>query len=72
MAVSRSGLIMGYPPCMPFYSSWLDCLQQLKARNQLKRGSSLLWRYYSGPQMIVGDKVHPLDSTRLRTPTRAA
>ena len=72
MAVSRSGLAMGYPPCMPFYGSWLDCLQQLKARNQLKRGSSLLWRYYSGPQMIVGDKVHPLDSTKLRSPLKAA
>jgi len=72
MAVSRSGLAMGYPPCMPFYGSWLDCLQQLKARNQLKRGSSLLWRYYSGPQMIVGDRVHPLDSTKLRSPLKAA
>merc|ERR1712013_405146 len=67
-----TGHLAGLLASSLFYSSWLDCLQQLKARNQLKRGSSLLWRYYSGPQMIVGDKVHPLDSTRLRSPTRAA
>ena len=45
---------------------------QIRNRNQLKRGSSLLWRYYSGPQMIVGDKVHPLDSSKLRSPLKAA
>jgi len=71
MAVSRSGLPMGYPPCMPFYGSWMDCLQQLRAKNQLKRGSSLLWRYYSGPQMIVGDKVVRLDSSKLGPPKKA-
>ena len=51
MSVSRSGLLMGYPPCMPFYTGWADCLKQLRAKNQLKRGSSLLFRYYSGPQV---------------------
>ena len=54
MSVSRSGLLMGYPPCMPFYTGWADCLQQLRAKNQLKRGSSLLFRYYSGPQVPEG------------------
>jgi len=61
MAVSKSGLLMGLPPYMPLYDGWMDCISQLKAKNQLKRGSSLLFRYYSGPQVIVGDKVQPLD-----------
>ena len=85
MSVSRSGLLMGYPPCMPFYTGWADCLQQLRAKNQLKRGSSLLFRYYSGPQVgergktdlilpllqrIVGDRVIPLDSSMFRSPKK--
>jgi len=70
MSVSRSGLLMGYPPCMPFYTGWADCLKQLRAKNQLKRGSSLLFRYYSGPQRIVGDRVIPLDSSMFRSPKK--
>jgi len=70
MTVSRSGLVMGYPPRMPLYSGWMDCLQQLRAKNQLKRGSSLLFRYYSGPQRIVGDRVFPLDSSMFRSPEK--
>lgn len=68
MTVSRSGLPMGFPPCMPLYSGWLDCLRQLRAKNQLKRGSSLLFRYYTGPQRIVGDRVIPLDCSMFRAP----
>ena len=56
MSVSRSGLLMGYPPCMPFYTGWADCLKQLRAKNQLKRGSSLLFRYYSGPQVLETER----------------
>jgi hypothetical protein len=74
---------MGYPPCMPLYSGWLDCLRQLRAKNQLKRGSSLLFRYYTGPQVaalsltpgpqrIVGDRVIPLDSSMFRAPRAAS
>jgi len=70
MTVSRSGLAMGYPPCMPFYTGWTDCLQQLRAKNQLKRGSSLLFRYYSGPQRIVGDRVFALDPSMFRDPAK--
>jgi len=57
MTVSRSGLVAGYPPYMPLYTSWSDCFLDLKERNQLKRGASLIFRYYSGPQVIVGDKM---------------
>ena len=43
--VSRSGLAAGYPPHMPFYNSWVDTWRHLSRENQLKRGSSLLFRY---------------------------
>ncbi|GFU42585.1 mitochondrial carrier 2 [Trichonephila clavipes] len=41
----------GVPTNMPIYLNWLDCWSHLSAIGQLKRGSSLLWRYYSGPYM---------------------
>jgi len=34
---------------MPAYSSWLDCFCTLSREVQLKRGSSLFWRYYKVP-----------------------
>jgi len=55
--VSRSGLMAGYPPCMPFYSHWADTWRHLYREKQLSRGSSLLIRYYTGPQMLVGERV---------------
>ena len=51
MTVSRSGLMAGYPPRMPLYTGWLDCLSHLRSQGQLKRGSSLIFRYYTGPQV---------------------
>jgi len=62
MIVSNSGLRAGYPPCMNFYMNWTDCYAHLRSQNQLKRGSSLFIRYYSGPQVIVGDEIMPLHS----------
>ncbi len=44
MIVSSSGLAAGYPPHMPFYSSWVDCYRHLGQQNQLKRGGSLFFR----------------------------
>ena len=52
MTVSRSGLVAGYPPNMPFYTSWNNCFSHLRAQGQLKRGSSLFFRYYTGPQVM--------------------
>ena len=51
MTVSRSGLMAGYPPNMPLYTSWTNCFSHLRAQGQLKRGSSPFFRYYSGPQV---------------------
>ena len=64
MAVSRSGLAAGYPPFMPLYMGWTDCFAHLRSQKQLKRGSSLLFRYYTGPQVrfwvqyLVGRNEH--------------
>ncbi|XP_039287579.1 mitochondrial carrier homolog 2 isoform X2 [Nilaparvata lugens] len=45
MAVNGCGLMAGSPPCMPHYKNWIDCYHQIKADNQLNRGSSMLIRY---------------------------
>ncbi|XP_045462917.1 mitochondrial carrier homolog 2 [Harmonia axyridis] len=59
MAVSKSGLMAGSPPFMPHYGTWVNCWTDLSNRNQLKRGSSLLVRYYVGPQFSVDSKMMP-------------
>lgn len=56
MSVTNSGLMAGSPRLMPHYNSWLDCWTDLSNKNQLKRGSSLLIRYYAGPQVVMGGK----------------
>ena len=60
MAVNDCGLIAGLPPQMPIYNSWLDCWSHLSATNQLKRGNSLLWRYYTGPQVVINGNPIPI------------
>jgi carrier protein len=68
MAVSRCGLAAGYPPFMPMYMNWTDCFSHLKSQTQLKRGSSLFFRYYTGPQVLVGDRIMPVSSNMLKSP----
>jgi len=70
MSVSRCGLIAGYPPCMPFYTGWRDCFSDLRQRNQLKRGASLIFRYYTGPQVIVGDKMMRVSAHMFESPLK--
>ncbi|XP_071442970.1 mitochondrial carrier homolog 2-like [Hetaerina americana] len=60
MAVTKCGLAAGSPPSMLHYTSWTDCWSHLSRTGQLKRGSSLLWRYYSGPQVNIGGRIVPL------------
>lgn len=55
-AVSGCSLQAGRPPFMPEYISWRECFSDLKLRGQLKRGSSLLYRTYTGPQVTLGGK----------------
>jgi len=59
--VSRSGLVAGYPPLMPFYNNWVDTWRHLSREKQLKRGSSLLFRYYTGPQVVIDNKCIPIN-----------
>lgn len=70
MTVSRSGLVAGYPPRMPLYTGWMDCLKHLWAQGQLKRGSSLIFRYYTGPQVIVNGRVIPASASMFRSPLK--
>ncbi|XP_053971517.1 mitochondrial carrier homolog 2-like [Hylaeus volcanicus] len=60
MAVNDCGLVAGLPPHMPIWNSWLECWAHLSAANQLKRGNSLLWRYYTGPSVIINGIMTPL------------
>ncbi|XP_076622584.1 mitochondrial carrier homolog 2 [Colletes latitarsis] len=59
MAVNNCGLAAGLPPHMPIYNSWQDCWFHLSATNQLNRGNSLLWRYYTGPSVIINGMMVP-------------
>lgn len=54
MAVNHTPLLAAKIE-MPFYS-WMACYDSLDKRNQLKRGSSLLWRYMANaykPQQYI-------------------
>ncbi|KAK7094984.1 mitochondrial carrier homolog 2-like [Littorina saxatilis] len=57
MALNRSGLRAASPPLMPRYESWVDCFSDLAAKGQLKRGSSMFWRYYLGPVVMRDGKL---------------
>ncbi|KAG8226498.1 hypothetical protein J437_LFUL007380 [Ladona fulva] len=65
MAVTNCGLAAGSPPCMLHYTSWTDCWSHLSRTGQLKRGSSLLWRYYTGPQVMIGGRPVPVTPDQL-------
>ncbi|KAL1518298.1 hypothetical protein ABEB36_001940 [Hypothenemus hampei] len=61
MTVTNSGLAIGSPPHMPHYPSWVDCWIALNKTNQLKRGSSFLMRYYTGPHIRISGKLLPVN-----------
>lgn len=43
--VSGSGLAAGRPPIMPMFNNWSHCYRTLKREGELKRGSSIFFRY---------------------------
>nr|CAD7571127.1 unnamed protein product [Timema californicum] len=55
-------LLAGRPPHMALYESWTDCWSHLSRTNQLKRGSSMLWRYYTGPQVVIQGRAMPVNT----------
>uniref|UniRef100_A0A1B6D1T8 Mitochondrial carrier homolog 2 n=1 Tax=Clastoptera arizonana TaxID=38151 RepID=A0A1B6D1T8_9HEMI len=57
MTVTGSGLASGSPPQMPLYLSSFDCWKNLARQNQLKRGSSLFFRYYTRANNNILHKV---------------
>ncbi|CAH0381876.1 unnamed protein product [Bemisia tabaci] len=52
MATTGSGLRAGCPPFMPLYQSSIECALNLSKHGDLKRGSGIFWRYYSGPPVF--------------------
>ncbi|ELT95424.1 hypothetical protein CAPTEDRAFT_226268 [Capitella teleta] len=55
LAISGSGLAAGQPPNMPVYTNWLDCWRHLSLHRNLKRGSSLFMRQFTGPTITLHD-----------------
>ena len=56
MAVSGSSLAAGNPPHMLVYVNWTDCWSHLSRHHQLKRGSSILFRYYTGTTTLFNQQ----------------
>ncbi|KAH8232735.1 hypothetical protein KR038_002765 [Drosophila bunnanda] len=59
-AVSGSRLLAGQPPIMPAYKNWVDCWNDLQARGDLKRGSSLFFRSQAVKSPVVTASFVPL------------
>lgn len=62
MSIKGSSLRAAQSPLMPAtYTNWVACLRSLRADGQWMRGSSLLWRYYTGPQVVIGNRAIPIE-----------
>ncbi|TMW47813.1 hypothetical protein DOY81_007113 [Sarcophaga bullata] len=62
MTVTGSRLKAGQPPIMPLYKNWISCFNDLQARNELKRGSSMFWRSAGGITKPASYNYVPLPS----------
>lgn len=60
MAVTGAELVVSKPPKMPIFANWRDCWRNLSEHGQLKRGSSMFWRYYNGPVKYSNNVLIPL------------
>ncbi|XP_026474363.1 mitochondrial carrier homolog 2-like [Ctenocephalides felis] len=67
MTLHGSRLAASKPPHMPTFNNWQECWAHLKQRGELKRGSSLLWRFYRPPSYDVG-ALPPAPSPEFRKP----
>ncbi|XP_003738993.1 mitochondrial carrier homolog 2 [Galendromus occidentalis] len=54
VSVSGAPIVAGRPPHVAIYSNWTQCYTHLKKNDQLKRGSSLFWRYYNPVEVSRG------------------
>lgn len=53
---------------MPIYSSWFDCYRHLQQSRGLKRGSSMLWRAYTGPTIMLDGSLNIPSSDMFAAP----
>lgn len=59
MAVNDSSLAVGHYPFTKSYDDWYQCWRYLAATKQLKRGSSIIGRYYTGPTVVLNGARRP-------------
>lgn len=59
MKVAGARLKAGQSPHMPQYVNWSQCLRELKANGDHKRGSSLFFRYYRTQPIFRGEIPFP-------------
>lgn len=57
--VNNSGLAIGSPPHTRHFHNWVEAYRALKYEKQLKRGSSLVGRAYTGPTYLVDGRSRP-------------
>jgi len=60
MAVNDSGLALGRSPFTITYEGWYECWNHLARAKQLKRGSSIIGRYYTGPVITIEGSKRPV------------
>jgi len=49
MAVNGAPVVAGMPPFIPVYTPWQDCFHDFAAKDQLKRGAKMFFRFYEKP-----------------------
>jgi len=59
MAVNNSSLAVGHYPFTKPYDDWYESWRALAGTKQLKRGSSIIGRYYTGPTVVVNGSRRP-------------
>lgn len=59
MAVNNSSLAVGNYPFTKSYIDWVKCWRDLAKMKQLKRGSTHIFRSYTGPTLRVGGLLKP-------------
>jgi len=60
LCANSVGLKIGQYPHTQKFTGWMDCWSYLYKRQQLKRGSSIIGRYYVGPTIYVNGSPRPL------------
>lgn len=59
LAVNNAGLAVGHYPFTSNYKDWYECWRSLAETKQLKRGSSVIGRYYTGPTSRINGATRP-------------